>query len=70
MILEKIVHKRVITFWERNTFLLDDQGGFHKGYSTVSTIADLTEDMFNQINLGNTSLATFFDLRKAFNTEL
>ena len=67
-ILEKIVDNRVITFWERNKFLLDDQGGFCKGYSTVSTIADLTDDLFKQINLGNTSLATFFDPRKAFNT--
>ena len=67
-LLEKIVHKRITVFWEGNNFLSNDQGGFRKGYSTVSTIADLTDDLFNQINLGNTTLATFFDLRKAFDT--
>ena len=67
-ILEKIVHKRVTEFWNNNNFLTKDQGGFRKGFSTVATIAELTDDIFNQINLGNTTLATFFDLRKAFDT--
>ena len=67
-ILEKIAHKRVTKFWENNNFLTDDQGGFRKGYSTMATIADLTDDLFNQINLGNTTIAIFFDLRKAFDT--
>ena len=34
----------------------------------MATIADLTDDLFSQINKGNTTLATFFDLRKAFDT--
>ena len=67
-LLEKIVHKRVSDFWEMNDFLSSNQGGFRKGFSTVSTIADLTDDLFGQINQGNTTLATFFDLRKAFDT--
>ena len=66
--LEKIVHKRVTKFWENNNFHTDDQGGFRKGYSTVATIADLTDDLFNQVNLGNTTIATFFDLRTALDT--
>ena len=28
----------------------------------------MTDDLFDQINKGNTTLATFFDLRKAFDT--
>ena len=67
-ILEKIVHKRITNFWEDNKFLSKDQGGFRKGFSTVATVADLTDDLFTQINEGNTTLATFFDLRKAFDT--
>ena len=42
-LLEKIVHDRMVTFWEENQFISADQGGFHKGHSTVSTIADLNE---------------------------
>ena len=34
----------------------------------TATISDLTDDLFKEINHGNTSLATFVDLRKAFDT--
>ena len=34
----------------------------------MSTIANLSDDLFHQINAGNTSIATFVDLRKAFDT--
>ena len=64
--LEKIAHKRITEFWEANKFLSKDQGGFRKGFSTVATIADLTDDLFSQVNMGNTTLANLFDLRKAF----
>ena len=67
-LLENVVHKRISKFWEDNHFLTDNQGGFRKGFSTISTIADLTDDFFNQINMGNTTLAAFIDLRKAFDT--
>ena len=66
--LEKIVHKHISKFWEENNFLTQNQGGFRKGHSTVSTIADLTDDLFKEINRGNTTLAAFVDLRKAFDT--
>ena len=67
-LLEKIVHKRISTFWEENNILSTNQGGFRKGHSTAATVADLTDDLFQQINLGNTTLAAFIDLRKAFDT--
>ena len=58
---------KITSFWETN-FLTEHQGGFRKGYSTVSTIADLTDDLFHDMNRGNTTLAAFVDLRKAFDT--
>ena len=67
-LLEKIVHKRISAFWDNNNVLSNNQGGFRKGFSTTATIADLTDDLFQQINLGNTTLAAFVDLRKAFDT--
>ena len=67
-LLEKIVHKRISQFWDDNNFLTKEQGGFRKGFSTTSTIADLTSDLFDQINLGRSTLAAFVDLRKAFDT--
>ena len=67
-LLEKIVHKQSNDFWDENDFLSHEQGGFRKGYSTVSTITDLTHDLFTQMNVENTTVAAFVDLRKAFDT--
>ena len=67
-LLEKLVHMKITSFWETKNFLTEHQGGFRKGYSTVSTIADLTDDLFHDMNRGNTTLAAFVDLRKAFDT--
>ena len=67
-LLERIVHCRVTQFWDDIKFLTQDQGGFRKGFSTLATIADLTDDLFTQINDGNTTVAAFIDLRKAFDT--
>ena len=67
-LLEKIVHKQISSFWDKNEFLSKNQGGFRKGHSTTATIGDLTDDIFQEINKGNTSLAAFVNLRKAFDT--
>ena len=67
-ILEKVVHKRISDFLEANGFLSGHQGGFRKGFSTTSTIADLTDDLFGNVNKGETTLAAFVDLKKAFDT--
>ena len=67
-LLEKNVHKRITGFWDNNKFLSSNQGGFRKGFSTVSTIADLTDDIFSEINKGSTTMAAFVDLNKAFDT--
>ena len=65
-LLEKIVHIKI--FLEDQTFLSQHQGGFRKGFSTTSTIADLTDDLFTGINEGKTTLGAFIDLKKAFDT--
>ena len=67
-LIEKIVHNRVAKFFEENQFLDKNQGGFRKGFSTVSTVADLTDDLFRDMNEGKTTLAAFIDLQKAFDT--
>ena len=67
-LLEKIVHKRLIQFFDEQDFLSSHQGGFRKKHSTTATIADLTDDFFSEINGGMTALAAFIDLSKAFDT--
>ena len=67
-LLEKVVHTRISSFLETQNFLSQNQGGFRKGYSTLSTVAELTDDLYDNINQGMTTLAAFIDLRKAFDT--
>ena len=67
-LLEKIIHTQISNFFDTNEFLSNKQAGFRKGFSTVSSIADLTDELFRQINEGNTSIAAFVDLSKAFDT--
>ena len=67
-ILEKFVHEHVTQFFENHNLLSDRQGGFRKNHSTLSSITDLTNDIFNAINSKEVTVATFFDLKKAFDT--
>ena len=67
-LLEKIVHNRITEFFGNTNFITPNQGGFRKGFSTTSTMADLTDDIFSGINKGLTTLAAFIDLKKAFDT--
>ena len=67
-ILEKIVHSHLVAFFENNNLLCERQGGFRKDHSTLGSIADFTTDIFNAINSKDLTVATFFDLKKAFDT--
>ena len=67
-ILEKIIHSHLSEFFEKNNLLCDFQGGFRKKHSTLGSINNLTTDIFNAINNKESTMATFFDLKKAFDT--
>ena len=67
-LLEMIVHANLLHFLEANKIISDKQGGFRKGFSTATSIADLTDSLFSTINNNHISLAAFIDLRKAFDT--
>ena len=70
-LIEKIAHKKIITFLEVNNILSDKQSGFRKVFSTASAVADLTDltdDIFSAINNSEMSIAVFVDVRKAFDT--
>ena len=67
-ILEKIVHKVISNHLEANDQLTKFQAGFHKGYSTTSSIFSLTNDIFEGVNIQKVSVAVCVDLAKAFNT--
>ena len=67
-LLEKIVHSRLSNFLELHDILNIKQGGFRTGHSTINTIAEFTDDIFNNLNNSQCTMATFIDLKKAFDT--
>ena len=67
-LIERTAHGKMDGFLEAHGILTDKQGGFRKGFSTASTIADITNELFANMNNGLTSLAAFVDLWKAFDT--
>ena len=67
-LLERLIHTHISTYLETNGLLDERQGGFRKGHSTISTIAEFTDDLFEDINNNKLTLATFIYLRKAFDT--
>ena len=67
-IAEKIVHNRIMTYFETNDLLNNKQGGFRKTNSTINSVSEFTHEIFTAINNKNISLATFIDFSKAFDT--
>ena len=67
-IAEKIVHNRLITYFETNELLNKKQGGFRKNNSTINSVSEFSHEIFTAINNRDISLATFIDFSKAFDT--
>ena len=67
-ILEKIVHSKLLQFFDENNTLCDQQNGFRPNRSTMDSIVNLTNDIFTSINNGDVTLAAFVDFKKAFDT--
>ena len=67
-ILEKVVHANISNYLERNNYLVECQGGFRKNRSTTSTIVSFTDRVLRAMDQAKVTLATFIDLKKAFDT--
>ena len=65
---ERLMHTHISQFIESHGLFNSKQGGFRKGRSTISTVATLTDDLLTGFNNKKYSIATFIDLKKAFDT--
>ena len=66
--LEKIIHKRLLSHLDENKLLDQKQGGFRPNHSTIDTIVKFSENIYKQVNEGDVVIATYIDLKKAFDT--
>ena len=67
-IIERIAHNNISSYMEKNHIFNNSQGGFRKNHSTTSTIAKFTDTILRDIDKDKTTIATFVDLTKAFDT--
>lgn len=63
---EHIIFKAMITYLENNKLLYAQQHGFRSGLSTVTQLAEITDDLIRTLNLKGQTDAIFLDFSKAF----
>ena len=62
------MHNRLTSFCDENNILNGNQGGFRKNHSTIATVAQFTNNLYEAINNSQIPIATFMDFSKAFDT--
>ena len=62
------MHTHMVTFIEERGYLNQNQGGFRKNNTTISTTAKFIDDILLGMNEKQYTVATFIDLKKAFDT--
>lgn len=67
-IFEKIVYNRLYSFLDKNKFFAKNQFGFLKGKNTTDALDRLTNFVYSNVNNNKKVIATFIDLKKAFDT--
>lgn len=66
--LEKCIHSQIYSYFEDNDLFTTAQFGFRKNTSTQNAIALFLDDIYEGINTNQNCLATYIDLKKAFDT--
>ena len=67
-ILEKLMYKRLYTFFDYNNIIYDLQFGSRQQYSTSHALINITENIRKALDDGNIGCGVFVDLQKAFDT--
>ena len=67
-LLEKLVHERLYSFFEKEKLLFEGQYGFRNKSSTTDALTDITERIRNVWDKGYYACGAFLNFRKAFGT--
>lgn len=67
-ILEKIVHDRLIHYFNEKQLLTKNQLAFRKLHSTITSLINSTDEWLNNIDSQKINIAMFLDTKKAFDT--
>ena len=67
-ILEKIVHKQLITYLINSKLLFNSQHGFRQNHSTGTATIEFNDNILKHLDNNETPVSIFLDLTKAFDT--
>ena len=67
-VLERVVYDQLYTYFTTNNYLSENQYGFRKLHSTELATIELTDRINLELDKGNSPLAIFLDMSKAFDT--
>ncbi len=67
-IFERAVHIQLNSYLKRIGVLCEEQSGFREDHSTVTTVADVTDLIYKNLDQGQLTCAVFLDLKKASDT--
>ena len=65
---ERLIHKQVISFLHKHALLYQYQFGFREKHSTTLALIEIIDGIKNNIDKGDTTIGTYLDLKKAFDT--
>ena len=63
-ILERLVHKQVISFLHKHALLYQYQFGFRKIHSTTTALIEIIDGIKNDIDKGDFVVGTYLDFKK------
>jgi hypothetical protein len=64
--MEKIMHKRLLSFLNNHSIINNKQHGFCKGKTTQTAIAEFIERVYKSLDEREIRIGLFLDLSKAF----
>ena len=67
-IVEKVVHKQIVSYLNKHSFLFAGQHGFRNSHSTETATLEFIDKVFKHLDNDKTPISIFLDLSKAFDT--